>query len=443
MQPIAIDPLEQRSCTIPDSVGVFNLLTDDRFFDTVEEHLPCHRERRYPPTQTLAMFVSQVLSDDRSCQRAVDEHIARCLAHGIRPPSSSTSAFCEARQRLPLELVTQLAMQVALCAREICSTTADEEQPVLLIDGTSISMPDTESNQEAFPQTNSQALGCGFPQARMVATVCAITGVVVDAHLGACKGKGSDELTAMRALLEKADSGSIFVGDALYESYFTWVALAQTDCQSVFEINGSRALPRKVPRRVCIERSERPKWMTSEMYSATPKTVDLRVVTVPRKHHHVTYLITSLLDEERWPDSAIRKLYARRWDIEVDFRSIKEALGGGILSCKSPEMIEKELWIHLLGYNIIRLLGCEAAAMVRCAPREISFRHTQQMWSAWILFGVPTDEHSWKTLLKRIAQKRVRSRPDRCEPRAVKRRPKPRALLTQPRQVARAACQRP
>ena len=145
-----------------DSVGVFNLITDDRFFELVEEHLPSHREREYPPTQTLAMFVAQVLSDDRSCRRAVDEHIARQAAHALHVPSSSTSAYCDARQRLPIELVDALREEVARVSMNL-GLSSQSAAPTLLVDGTGFSMPDTADNQRKFPQITSQAEGCGFP----------------------------------------------------------------------------------------------------------------------------------------------------------------------------------------------------------------------------------------------------------------------------------------
>ena len=109
----------------------------------------------------------------------------------------------------------------------------------------------------------------------------------------------------------------------------------------------------------------------------------------------------------------------------------------GILGCRAPQMVTKELWVHLLGYNLVRLLMVEAAQSADCQARDISFRHAQQSWVAWVLLGAPLDEPGWQRLLERIAFRRVRQRPGRREPRAVKRRPKPRVLLDLPRDIAR------
>ena len=151
-------------------------------------------------------------------------------------------------------------------------------------------------------------------------------------------------------------------------------------------------------------------------------------------------LTSSLLDHRRFPNDARARTLRRRWDVESDFCSIKDVLGAGVLACRTPEMIVKELWTYLLGYNLIRLLACQAARTHGCEPREISFRHTAQMWGAWAMLGEELDERRWAVLLERIAQRRVRNRPGRREPRAIKRRPKPRSLLDLPRPLARCCC---
>jgi len=429
---------EQRARAALDSVGVFNLLTDERFFDTLEAHLPPYRERLYTPTQTLAMFVCQVLSDDRSCRRVVDEHIARCALHGQRVPSSSTGAYCDARQRLPQPLVSVLCDEVARVARTIATGEPCVPAPAtLLIDGTGFSMPDTPENQQAFPQSASQREGCGFPQGRLVGLVCATTGVVVDRHVTPAKGKGTGESTALRAMIERIEPGTLVIGDAIYEDFFAWALLEQAHCAAIFEVHGSRGLPHPLPRRLTFKRPCRPVWMSPEQYATIPRTRTLRVVVSTRPGCEDRYLITSLLDEQRHPDEAVLAEFARRWDIELDFRSFKDGLGAGVLGCRTPEMVAKELDVHVLGYNLIRLLMSEAAAAAGLEPRQISFRHTQQCWSAWVLMGVPLNQANWQVLLDRIAQHRVRNRPGRKEPRAVKRRPKRTVWLNLPRAQAR------
>ena len=424
-----------------DDIGIFSLISDPCFADTFAEHVPSYRNRLYTPARTLAMFVSQVLSDDRSCQRVVNEHVARCAARDELVPSSSTGAYSDARQRLPTRLVRALGERVAHVARHRCGAL-DDTAPVLLIDGTGVSMPDTADNQAEFPQSASQAPGCGFPQARMTALVCATSGAVVDSVVGAARGKGSGESAALRAMTGDAAPGSVILGDAIYEHYPTWATLARAGCFGVFELNGSRALPHTIPKRITIERGKRPEWMTRQEHAALPTSIKLRVVRSRREGCADKILITSLLDTGTYPARQIRALYDRRWDVELDFRSFKDTLGAGVLGCCSPEMVRKELAVHLLGYNLIRLLMCEAAAAAELEPRQMSFRHAQQLWGAWVRQGAPLDERGWQLLLSRIAQRRVRNRPGRREPRAIKRRPKPRSLLNLPRRWARTVCHR-
>ena len=443
MKPSAAQPVnQQRVRASMDVLSVFNLLTDDRFFDKLLDELPEHRERVYPPIQTLAMFVMQALSDDASCRKVVDEHIAYCARHGLRAPSSSTAAYCEARQRLPLRVVSELHYGVARVAMDTMAPAAPiaADMTTLLVDGTGFSMPDTQANQQCFAREANQAEGCGFPGGRLVSFVCEKTGVIVDSHVSEKHGKGGGENTGFRVLLERCEPETLLVGDAIYENFYNWVFLEKVHCHGIFEINGARALPRKIPKRVTLKKPRRcPDWMHEEAYAELPNTLEVRLVVCKRHNRRDKILVTSLLDKKRHSDDAIRCTFRKRWDIEVDYRSFKDTLGAGILSCRTPPMILKELAIHILAYNLIRLLICEAALAARIEPRRISFRHTQQCWCSWVLQSVHLDDKNWQLLLERIAQHRVRNRPGRSEPRAVKRRPKRTTWLDLPRKYARMA----
>lgn len=438
MQPTATLPDEQCLRKDLDAIGVFNLLTEPRLFDTLEANLPAHRERRYTPTQTLAMFVAQSLSDDGSCQRAVDDLVAHCLQHNLTAPSTSTAAFCKARQRLPLDLVRAMCRAIA---SEACRSAPEKwlwrDRQVLLIDGTGITMPDTPDNQERYPQSSSQAEGVGFPQARLCALSCAATGVMIDASFGAAKGKASGELSQLRSLAANLAEGDVLVGDAIFETYWTFAMLKELGVDGVFELNGSRGLPRKFRSRLTLSRPRRPDWMERETYLACPETITVRRSRMRRRGCQDKTLISTLTDESLVDEEAIATLYARRWAIETDFRSLKCALDAGILRCASADMVEKELWVHLLGYNLVRLMMCDAAIEVGCEPRQISFRHAAQLCGGWALSRTRLSVCTRRALLRAIGARRVGKRPGRCEPRAIKRRPKPRSLLDLPRPLAR------
>lgn len=441
MQPTCDLPTEQYLRARLDSVGVFNLITDDRFLDTIEAHLPTHRERIYPPTETLAMFVAQVLNEDSSCQRAVNDRIVRCLQHGLRPPGTSTAAYCEARTRLPVSLVETLFKAVG---QRVSDQALPEWQwrgrSVYFIDGSGLSMPDTPENQREFPQPGSQQEGIGFPEARMVALSCAATGAIIDAVMAPARGKATGELSQMRTLARSLTPGDVLVGDAIYETYWTFVMLQGIGCDGVFEINGSRSRPEKRRAHLMLKRPARPEWMDAQTYESCPKQIKVRQVVSRRRGFQDTFFITSFTDQRLIGAREIVDLYLRRWNVETDFRSLKCSLNAGILSCRSPEMVRKELWVHLLAYNLTRLLMSEAAALSNREPRSISFRHTVQLWSAWCQCGQQLDAKSWAFLRQAIAGRRVGNRPGRREPRALKRRPKPRKLLDMPRSAARNCC---
>ena len=177
------------------------------------------------------MFIGQVMSADRSCQNAVNQAAIQRLSDGLPVCSSHTGAYCKARQRLPLEMISTLA----LCAgNKIASATPEgwrwQGREVRLVDGTTVSMPDTVENQAVFPQPASQAPGLGFPQCRMVGIVCLASGAVLDAALGPCKGKGSDEQSLLRSLLPTLKPGNLLLGDAFYATYFLLCALQEQEC---------------------------------------------------------------------------------------------------------------------------------------------------------------------------------------------------------------------
>ncbi len=425
------------------TTGVFKLITDDRFIDTVEAHLPQHRERTYPPIETLAMFVAQVLNDDSSCQRAVNERIVRCLRQGMRPPSTSTAAYCEARVRLPGVLVESLYKAVGEYVSDHApSASLWRKRRALFIDGTGTTMPDTPDNQKEFPQPSSQKKGLGFPEARMVALSCAATGAIIDTTIGPAKGKATGELSQMRILSRSLRPNDVLVGDAIYETFWTFMMVLDIGCDGVFEINGSRSRPGNRCTKLTLERPARPEWMDRETYQLCPEQITVRQVVNRQRGYQPRVFLTTLTDRKLVSDKQIVKLYLLRWNVETDFRSLKCALKAGILTCRTADMIKKELSVHLLAYNLTRLLMNEAATHCGREPRSISFRHTVQLWSAWSLNGCQLNAQEWAEFLSAIAGRRVGNRPGRKEPRAVKRRPKPRPLMDMPRPAARACAHR-
>jgi hypothetical protein len=171
-----------------DANHFFNLLTSPRLLEQVE----VHRERKFPPTVALTMFLGQVMSADGSCQKAVDEALVTRVLSGMDPGSANTSAYCQARARLPEGMISALARQTAtLLSENTPQGWLWRGRPVKLVDGTTAWMPDTPQNQECFPQSEQQQAGAGFPLARLVGVISLTHGAVLDAAMGAYQGKGT------------------------------------------------------------------------------------------------------------------------------------------------------------------------------------------------------------------------------------------------------------
>jgi hypothetical protein len=424
-----------------DANRFFNLLTHPQMLGMVEDQLPEHRERQFTPTVALAMFLGQVMSADGSCQNAVNAAAIARLLVGMNPGSMNTSGYCQARQRLPQEMVAALARQ---------SGTLVNEQPprqwlwqgrrVKLVDGTTVSMPDTLENQTRFPQHGQQEPGVGFPLARLVGVIDLSTGAVLDAAIGPYQGKGTGEHGLFRGLRACFVAGDVMLADGYYCSYFLIADMLRRAVDVLFEQHGARTTDFRRGERlgardhlVWWSKPARPAWMSVKEYRDYPDEIKVREVQVGKK-----VLVSTFLSPRKTSKAELEKLFWQRWNVELDLRNIKTTLGMEVLSCKTPQMCEKELWVYLLAYNLIRWLMAEAALQADVLPRQLSFKHTLQIWVAWSQrqFLCTADEDT-ATLLVLIAQIRVADRPGRIEPRAVKRRPKPYPRLDRPRQQAR------
>lgn len=422
-----------------EAVEFFNVLTSSELLEASEALLPEHRERLYPPTVTLSMFMRQVLEADGSCQKAVNGWAAQRAADGLSACSVRTGGYCRARQRLPLEMVSALTRQTGrLLSHKALPRWLWRGRSVKLVDGTGLSMPDTQENQARYPQPSTQAPGVGFAQARLVMVICLATGAALDAAIGPYSGKGSGELGLVRRLLEGFRPGEVMLADALYCNYFLIATLMAKGVDVLFEQNGSRITDFRCGQSLGTRdhlvrwpKSPRPEWMTPEQYAQFPAELTLREVKVA---HQV--LVTTLLEHRQASKDDLSTLYARRWSVELDLRNLKTTTGMDVLSCQTPQMNEKQLWVHLLAYNVIRLLMAQAACNAGIDPRGLSFKHTVQLWTEWVSRGLSASNDCGR-LFTLIAQCRVGHRPGRIEPRMRKRRPKPYPWLKVPRAQAR------
>jgi IS4 transposase len=389
--------------------------------------------------------LSQALSSDHSCQNAVAKVIAERVAQGEPPCSSNTKSYCKARLRLPESLIRRLVRETG----KLLHLKSEEDwkwkgRSVKLVDGTTVSMPDTPENQKTYPQPEGQKPGVGFPIARLVAIISLSCGAVLDVAIGPYKGKETGEHALLRQILGSISAGDIMLGDRYYCSYFLIVILQRLGADAVFQIHGSRKsdfrrgkhLGKKDHIVIWEKPKQLPNWMNESMYCQMPDTLTIREIKINGK-----VITTTFLNPKEVTRNEIGELYTKRWLIEVDFRFIKTVLQMDILRCKTPDMVRKEIWVHLLAYNLIRTIMAQAAHRYNLPPRTLSFKGTLQQLNAFKETFLRTTEKRLSIvcghLLKAIVSHRVGNRPGRSEPRAVKRRRKPYPLLTKPREEAR------
>ena len=425
-------------------------------FDDEDAGFAEDEEAVYTPAITLWAFLSQVLFKDeqRSCVAAVARVIVLLVALERGPCSSNTGAYCRARGKLSETVLRRLAVDLADgCERQLDQAQLWHGRHVQLVDGTTVSMPDTPENQEAYPQPHTQREGLGFPVARVVVLLSLATGMLTDMAMGPYTGKKTGETALLRQLLERFRPGDILLGDRYFCSYFMITLLMELDVDFVTRVHQLRTVNFRRGRRlgkgdhvIAWERPPRPTWMDPQTYDRMPASIEVREVyvrvDVPGFRTESFVVVTTLTNAAAYPKGDIAELYHHRWLAELDIRAIKITMGMDILRCKTPEMVRKEMWTCLLAYNLIRQTMLQSAQKAGVSPRALSFTAAVQSIAASWLVIVLSDDALAALLIAAasvsLAEHVVGNRPGRIEPRAVKRRPKPHHLLTKPRAQARA-----
>jgi hypothetical protein len=413
-------------------------LPEQQIHEAVRAAGASFRERIFSPAVTLWTFLSQVFDPDHSCRQAVARLLAFRVAQGLRPCSADTGAYCRGRQRLPEKALHDLV-------RSTGRRLMDQGQPawrwkgrhVKIVDGTGLSAPDTEANQKAYPKHRSLREGVGFPLVRLVVVFSLAVGTVLDAALGRFHGKGGAELPLFRTLDDALEPGDVLLADCLYADFWDVARLWLRGIDVVMPMHAGRT---KVwfrgrghstgNRRTWWRKTSRPDWMTPEEYQALPEWLRLRVVRVNvgqrgfRSKH--LQLVTTLIDADAYPAADLAALYRLRWQAELNLRSLKSVLQMDILRGQSPDILRKEVWAHLLVYNLLRGVMAQAAVAAEASPLEISFTAALQTVNAFLPYLRTADTADdaqvvWEVMIVVISWKRVGNRPDRYEPRAVRR----------------------
>ncbi len=410
---------------------------------------PNSRERVYSVRRTFFGFLYQVLNPDCPCRQVVRQIQALFALHNRGRVDEGTSAYCQARGRLPWDILPRL--RCALAAQAERTTPPWHGLRVKVIDGTSTSAPDTAKNQRAYPQPGGQKPGCGFPLLKLVGVFSLGTGALLDYAKG---NKHQHELTLLQKLLDQFKAGDLALADRGFSTYTLLGLLLRRGVHSLFRLHQARPSDlRKGKRlgkndRLMVWRKpwpwQRPRYLPKRLWKLIPQQLSVRVVRfaleVPGFRVRSVTLVTTLLDPQTYPAEELARLYARRWRIELWFRDIKTSLGMEALRCKSPKMLHKELEMFFIAYNLIRCLMAQAGAINDVPMERLSFKGTVdsvRQFSVAIAQARSRKKQKQLTaqLLEIIARDQVPDRPGRREPRAVKRRPKPYQLLNRPRHL--------
>lgn len=433
-----------------------DILTEESIQDVLHEHGVRYRDRVFNPVTTIWGFLSQVLSEDHSCRDAVSRIIAHRVANDHTVCSPNTASYCKARSRIITNVLSTLARQTA----QELQTGVDRQwkwhgRSVFIVDGSHVSMPDTPENQAVYPQPPNQKPELGFPLARITVLLSLATGACHDLAIASYQGKGTGETNLFRRMYDTLKPGDVVVADALFDDYFIVWELNQRNIDLVaraqYERTGSRLLETSPEGDLLVwQRPNKPRGMTGAQYRAYPKSLAMRQVTVDardKNNRARQFKVVTTILERSIDGKQIGDLFERRWEGEVDLRSIKSTMQMDILRCKTPDMVHKEIWTHLLAYNLLRTVMAVAADENDTEPRKVSFKGAKQALTAFapkIEAAQPKDRARLiDAMLTTIAYHRVGGRPGRWEPRARKRRPKPGARLTQPRHVAKLPNNRP
>ena len=408
------------------------------------------RNRLFSPSRTFWLFLSQVLAADQSCRETVRKFLAWLAIHEKPSASPKTGAYCRARDRLRLEDLEAACRKVAGAVQAAGGQDTWFGRQVCVLDGSSVSMPDTQANQAFYPQPTTQKPGCGFPVMRFVAAFSLATGAILEVAKGALH---VSERTLFRQLWPLLQPADVVLADCGFCSLADFYFLGQKGVDSVMRNHQRRKTGIELVK--TIEKGDRliqwlkakpcPKWLSREQWAAVPAKLLVREITftvdVPGFRSQTLTIVTSLLDSEQFPKHAFVELYRRRWMVELYLRDIKTTMGMDVLRCKTPDRVHKELAMYLVAYNLIRALILEAAKTKGLTPYRLSFKGALAAVRQWAPFMAspyltPYERKAMsRALLDSIARDNVPLRPYRSEPRARKRRPKNYQLLNKPRNL--------
>jgi hypothetical protein len=410
---------------------------------------PNSRDRIYSVRRTFWGFLYQALNPSCPCREIVRQIQALFCLNSLGSVDERTGAYCQARLRLPLDILQRIRHAVAARADKLLPQAEQlwHDLRPKVIDGTTVSLPDTPKNQREYPQSRSQKPGCGFPLMKIVGIFSLSSGVLLDYQKG---NKHRHELALLYKLLDHFKPRDLVIADRGFCNFVLLALLLLRGVGSLFRLHHARQIDWRKGKR--LGKSDRlftwskpllkPRYLPQYLWKLIPSELEVRVLRfqlqVPGFRPESVTLVTTMIDAEKYPAEEVARLYARRWKIELWFRDIKTSMGMEVLRCQSPRMIHKELEMFLIAYNLIRALMTEASAIHEVPLDRISFKGTVDAARQYsIAIAQARSKKKQRQLvcelLAVLAKDEVPARPGRREPRAVKRRPKPFPLLNRHR----------
>jgi len=408
------------------------------------------RDRIFTICLTLQCFLWQALNPKAACREVVRQVQALFKLLGRGQVDENDSAYCQARQRLPKERLEQLLAVSAAKADQLAGHGGQiNGRNVKVVDGSSAQAADTPASQKRYPQSAEQKPGCGFPVLKFLLLFSLNSGAVLNAVMGSLH---NHDLRLLRRVRQELQEGDILLGDRVYGEYTSLATFPQQGVDVVARLHQKRRVDFRRAQR--LARNDglfvfRKGWMQSTLMNRAqwrrlPEQITVRIIRFSAsirgfRRRRIT-LVTTLLDPKLYPAEQLISLYARRWRLELCLRDLKTTLGMEQLRCKSPDMVEKELLIYLLAHNLIRCLMAEAISQYQGELERVSFKgslDSLRQFSAAIATARSHKmrEELWSDLLLNLVRDQLPHRPNRQEPRALKRRPKNFGWLTKPRHI--------
>jgi len=417
-------------------------------FPVIDWH---YRERIFTILKTFWLFLYQVLLPNISCREAVRKSIISLYLKKNIKPSTNTASYCNARSKLPEGFLRKILSALINTGEKLAENSyLWHGRCVKVVDGSSVSMPDTVANQKKYPQHSGQKEGCGFPIARLMCIFSLTTGIMLECLWDSFK---VSEKTLFRKLWKTLKRGDVLLGDRNFSTYYDiWFLHFKfgVDCVMRQRDKLTRSIEKiknisKGDRIILWHKSKiKPDWIDKDTYDNIPECFKIREITYyieePGFRSKKVILFTTMLDWKLYPKESFAEIYLKRWKVELFLNSIKITMGMETLKCKSPQMIDKEIIMHIIAYNLIRMLIYQASEIHNVPIDRISFKGAVVTIKYFYPYFENCKDNKTFTkymekMLQIIADDKIPHRPNRIEPRAIKKRLKRFQLLTKPRSV--------